>query len=154
VNGIQTAGNIFNCETVSATPMELIIRSEIENYRSCFERNSEGFLKNWPSSYNLYGWIVSMKNGGSLAAHMHDSGWVTGSIYINVPPKGKTENGDLVVSLFDQAEPEGLSKNQETRISVITGNLCLFPASLHHYTVPFEEEESRVVLAFDVIPSS
>jgi hypothetical protein len=31
--------------------------------------------------------------------------------------------------------------------------LCLFPSSLHHYTVPFEEAENRIVLAFDVIPT-
>jgi hypothetical protein len=34
----------------------------------------------------------------------------------------------------------------------VTGSLCLFPSSLHHYTVPFEEKEDRIVLAFDVIP--
>jgi hypothetical protein len=35
---------------------------------------------------------------------------------------------------------------------VVTGSLCLFPASLLHYTIPFESEEERVVLAFDVVP--
>jgi hypothetical protein len=34
----------------------------------------------------------------------------------------------------------------------VTGSLCLFPSSLHHYTVPFEGKEDRIVLAFDVIP--
>ena len=39
-------------------------------------------------------------------------------------------------------------------IDVVTGSLCLFPSSLHHYTVPFEEKEDRIVLAFDVIPKN
>jgi hypothetical protein len=28
--------------------------------------------------------------------------------------------------------------------------MVLFPASLMHYTIPFESEEERIVLAFDV----
>jgi hypothetical protein len=28
--------------------------------------------------------------------------------------------------------------------------MCLFPSSLLHYTIPFEAEEDRTVLAFDV----
>ena len=34
---------------------------------------------------------------------------------------------------------------------VVTGNLVLFPASLTHFTIPFESKEDRIVLAFDVI---
>ena len=43
-------------------------------------------------------------------------------------------------------------KGQKSTIDVVTGSLCLFPSSLHHYTVPFEGKEDRIVLAFDVIP--
>jgi len=39
----------------------------------------------------------------------------------------------------------------EKIINVVTGSLVLFPASLTHYTIPFESEEERIVLAFDVI---
>jgi hypothetical protein len=35
---------------------------------------------------------------------------------------------------------------------VTTGSLCLFPASLLHYTIPFESNDDRIVLAFDVKP--
>ena len=49
-----------------------------------------------------------------------------------------------------------LSKNkrQTRNIDLITGNLCLFPSSLLHHTVPFESEDDRIVLAFDVVPKS
>ena len=43
-------------------------------------------------------------------------------------------------------------KNPKNIIDVVTGSLALFPASLLHYTIPFESEEERIVLAFDVIP--
>ena len=87
---------------------------------------------------------MSMKSGGKLAAHMHDKGWISGSVYINVPPKVNKDSGNFVVCL----DSEKLGQS----IDVVTGSLCLFPSSLLHYTIPFEAEENRIVLAFDVIP--
>ena len=83
---------------------------------------------------------------------MHEKGWISGSIYINVPSKLlKTESGNLVVCIEDEYL-RGENRNQEISIDVVTGSLCLFPASLLHYTIPFESEEERIVLAFDVVP--
>ena len=154
-NGIQTAGNIFAQGKVPKTEIEKIIHSEIEKYRIQFKDSDEGFIKSWPTSYEIKGWLVCMKSGGKLAPHMHDKGWITGSIYINVPPKSEANSGNLVLCLGDGEHPLGAEESQQSQqstINVVTGSLCLFPSSLHHYTVPFEEEEERIVLAFDVVP--
>jgi len=152
MNGIQTAGNIFSQGKVPKTEIERIIHAEIEKYRIQFKDSGEGFIKSWPASYEIKGWLVCMQSGGKLAPHMHDKGWLTGSIYINVPPKSETDSGNLVLCLSDQDHVLGVEKSQQSIIDVVTGSLCLFPSSLHHYTVPFEEKEERIVLAFDVIP--
>ena len=151
-NGIQTAGNIFSQGKVPKTEIESIIHTEIEKYRIQFKDSEEGFIKSWPTSYDIKGWLVCMQSGGRLAPHMHDKGWITGSIYINVPPKSETDSGNLVLCLSDQDHVLGVEQSQQSIIDVVTGSLCLFPSSLHHYTVPFEEKEERIVLAFDVIP--
>ena len=153
-NGIQTAGNIFSQGKVPKTEIESIIHAEIEKYRIQFKDSEEGFIKNWPASYEIEGWLVRMKSGGKLAPHMHDPGWLTGSIYINVPPKSKINSGNLVLCLNDQGGDLEMEKSQQSVIDIVSGDLCLFPSSLHHYTVPFEEKEDRIVLAFDVIPKS
>ena len=152
-NGVQTAGNIFAVNKISETNIESIIHAEIEKYRVHFKDSDEGFITNWPSSYKINGWIVSMQLGGKLAAHMHELGWISGSIYINVPKKSKASSGNLVLCLGEEAHERGVKKSQESIIDVETGSLCLFPSSLHHYTLPFEEEENRIVLAFDVMPT-
>ena len=113
-----------------------------------FKDSPEGLIKSWPSDYEIYGWLVSMKSGGKLGAHMHDKGWISGSVYINVPPKSKKGSGNLVVTTDEQ---KGETENSKS-IDVVTGSLCLFPSSLLHYTIPFESDEDRIVLAFDVIP--
>jgi tetratricopeptide (TPR) repeat protein len=153
-NGVQTAGNIFAHEKVLKTEIENIIRTEIEKYKSQFKGSEEGFIENWPTSYEINGWLVCMQSGGKLAPHMHDSGWITGSVYINVPSKSNTDSGNIVLCLSDQEQALAVEKNQRVTIDVATGSLCLFPSSLHHYTVPFEEKENRIVLAFDVIPKN
>ena len=94
-----------------------------------------------------------MKSGGKLSPHMHDNGWIRGRIYINVPPKSNYDSGNLVVCVDDK-EYKTEKNNQKKSINVITGSLCLFPASLLHYTIPFESNEERIVLAFDLIPKN
>ena len=93
-----------------------------------------------------------MKSGGELRSHTHPSAWISGSIYINVPSKQKTDSGNLVVCIEDEESVRGGAKNPKNIIDVVTGSLVLFPASLFHYTIPFESEEERIVLAFDVKP--
>ena len=129
-----------------------IIESEVEKYKALFQSSEEGFLVNWPTKYKLFGWLVNMKSGGELAPHLHETGWISGPAYINVPPKAKTNAGNLVLSLSEKQDETEMRKNVEKIIDVATGNLILFPASLSHYTIPFESDEERIVLAFDVIP--
>ena len=146
-NGYQTAGNLFANRDFDTNEIQKIIKIEIEKYRLYFKDSKEGFIKNWPTNYNLNGWLISMKKGGKLSAHMHDLGWLSGSIYINVPQKSELESGNLVVCIDE-------NKNEYKKsIDVVTGSLCLFPSSLLHYTIPFESEENRIVLAFDMIPN-
>ena len=148
INGTQTSGNLFSQKNDLVEKMKDIIDLEIKKYRENFKDSKEGFLKNWPQSYYLNGWLVSMKNGGKLSPHMHDYGWLSGSIYINVPPKKKADSGNLVVCIDDKES----DKNSKKSIDVVTGSFCLFPASLLHYTIPFLSDEERIVLAFDVVP--
>jgi hypothetical protein len=145
-NGYQTDGNLFEDETIDTNAIQKIIHLEVKKYRENFKNSEEGFLKNWPEEYTLNGWLISMKSGGKLKPHMHEYGWLSGSIYINVPKKKTIDSGNLVVCIDDKDE---INKKS---IDVMTGSLCLFPASLLHYTIPFESDEDRIVLAFDVKP--
>ena len=143
-NGYQTDGNLFEDETIDTNAIQKIIHLEVKKYRENFKNSEEGFLKNWPEEYTLNGWLISMKSGGKLKPHMQEYGWLSGSIYINVPKKKTIDSGNLVVCIDDKDE---INKKS---IDVMTGSLCLFPASLLHYTIPFESDEDRIVLAFDV----
>ena len=95
-----------------------------------------------------------MKSGGVINPHIHENGWMSGSIYINVPKSKGKNDGNLVVCIDEtafQTERNGPEQTQRV-IKVTTGSLCLFPSSLIHYTIPFSSQEDRIVLAFDVMP--
>ena len=150
VNGNQTSGNIFNLKNNDTTEIQNIIRIEVEKYRTKFKESEEGLIKRMPAEYSLNGWFINMKSGGNLKPHIHSEGWLSGSIYINVPPKLKADSGNLVVSLGEENDAISTRINEKKTINVVTGSMVLFPASLMHYTIPFEAEEERIVLAFDV----
>lgn len=81
-HGIQTAGNIFAQKKVSQTKIADIIYSEIEKCRIRFNDSEEVFIKNWPTFYEIKGWLICMQSGDKLAPHMHKAGWISGSVYI------------------------------------------------------------------------
>ena len=93
-----------------------------------------------------------MKSGGKLSSHMHPDGWVSGSIYVNVPGPSSPEDGKLVLSNFDREGGPITRHADDQIIDVGTGSMCIFPSSMYHYTIPFESTEKRLVFAFDVIP--
>ena len=150
VNGNQTSGNIFDIKNDDTNEIQNIIRIEVEKYREKFKKSEEGLIKKMPTEYSLYGWLISMKSGGNLKPHIHTEGWLSGSIYINVPQKLEVDSGNLVVSLGEENDAIDTRINEKKTINVVTGSMVLFPASLMHCTIPFESEEERIVLAFDV----
>jgi tetratricopeptide (TPR) repeat protein len=151
-NGYQTSGNLFDLERKLTEQIQKTIRLEIERYRTNFESSQEEFIRKWPTEYRLYGWLINMKSGGELLPHIHENGWLSGSIYINVPPNSKNDSGKLVVALGKDSDATNSRQNSKKVIDVVTGTMALFPASLMHHTIPFESEEERIVLAFDVVP--
>ena len=150
-NGFQTAGNVFKLEPELTKEIEKIIRFEVEKYLVKFKDSQEGFITNWPKDYYISGWFITMTSGGKISPHMHENGWMSGSIYIKIPSKLISNSGNLVLCIED-GNLADRSINQEKSISVAQGTLCLFPASLLHYTIPFESKEERIVLAFDIKP--
>jgi tetratricopeptide (TPR) repeat protein len=151
-NGKQSIGNLFILEENRTKEIKKIIDIEITKYRENFKNSKEGLIRKWPKKYKLYGWLVAMKSGGKLSAHMHETGWISGSIYINVPQKNKKNDGNIVFSIEENKFLSAGQNSPEKIVDVNTGSICLFPSSLLHHTIPFDSEEERIVFAFDVRP--
>lgn len=150
-NGIQTAGNLFESDDYRIRKIKKLLIKNINDYKQRYISSDEGVFKNWPQYYDLYGWLVSYRSGGHIEPHIHENGWISGAVYINVPKLDQSNDGNFVVCIDDLELKRKNSKHEAKIVEVNTGTLCLFPSSLLHYTLPFSSEEDRVVLAFDLV---
>ena len=123
-NGRQTDGNLFLKYRKTLSGILSILGKEIEFYRQNPFRSQQNFIKKWPEKFKLLGWLITMENYGKLAPHIHDEGWLSGCLYINVPPKESPTSGNLVVCLDDDGSSLNPDKNTKKIIHVKTGDLC------------------------------
>ncbi|AIQ97401.1 tetratricopeptide repeat protein [Prochlorococcus sp. MIT 0801] len=153
-NGFHTPNNInlFSYSTKAISQLKSLILTELDEYYSKFMNHSCSFIQEWPSKKNLFAWHVILKKQGYQSAHIHESGWLSGVIYLKVvPPLGKDE-GSIEFSL-NSNNYSNLNSPQFTYQPKI-GDIVLFPSSLHHRTIPFSTDSDRMVIAFDLMPNS
>ena len=116
---------------------------------------NENELKQWPQKFELYAWLVNIEPSGHLQAHMHKEGWLSGSIYLDVPEGNvKSTSGGISFGFDGAGLPVFNTSFTETPFSVRKRQVVMFPSSLFHRTLPFAGARNRVSLAFDVIPST
>lgn len=151
-NGEQSAGNFLLSNDPNIVLVRDIILGRINHYRSRFAGRTDAFISNWPQNYQLHGWIVDIKKGGSLGGHMHKLGWLSGSLYLKIPNTLSSSEGNIVFSLNGNNYPTGSKIFPEKELDIETGDIVLFPSSVFHRTLPFDSQENRVTLAFDVKP--
>jgi len=150
-NGKQSSGNIFLLNEPFVADLRKCIEAKIEQYRQVYRESRAGFLANWPKEYLLYGWIVSIKEGGNLDAHNHKEGWLSGSLYLSLPDK-KGNDGNIAFSNVGPRYPAIDAPIEKKVVDINERDICLFPSSLFHETIPFSSEKERISFAFDVIP--
>ena len=152
INGVQTSGNLFALNYPFINAIKEAIEIKIDFYKNTFKSRDQGFIKNWPDNYELRSWMIAMSKGGFLKPHNHGYGWITGSFYLQVP---KTNQNDESGSLaFTYQGPNFPSKDKDFPSIVQkleTRDICIFPSSLFHQTIPFDSSEDRICFVFDLI---
>ena len=150
--GVQTSGNLFSLDLQFVRSIKKALEEKIELYRKKFKNSGEGFINNWPRNYELRSWMISMKTGGFLAPHNHEYGWITGSFYLQVPKL--SNNKDAGNLAFSYQGPRYPKKNKDFNLTIQkieTRDICIFPSSLFHHTIPFEGSEERICFVFDLV---
>jgi Tfp pilus assembly protein PilF len=98
-------------------------------------------------------WSVRLTAQGFHSCHTHTRGWISSALYVALPDKPGPPPAGWIE--FGAPPPElGLSLSPSLRVEPKPGRLVLFPSTLWHGTVPFDDGE-RLTTAFDVaVPSS
>ena len=152
--GEQSAGNLFARNEEGIEQMKDLIEDHLKLYREKFDDNDEYFIESWPGETYLSGWFIKIKNGGSLGAHYHHNGWISGSIYLNIPSESKVDEGAIEFG-YNSDNYKEVKGTPTVSIKPEMGDIILFPSSLGHRVTPFltnRKKEERTSIAFDLIP--
>jgi Tfp pilus assembly protein PilF len=98
-------------------------------------------------------WSVRLAAQGFHSVHTHTRGWISSALHVALPEKmGPAPAGWIE---FGKPPPElGLDLKAYTQVEPKRGRLVLFPSTLWHGTIPFDDGE-RLTIAFDVaVPKS
>ena len=151
-SGFHTMGNLFLMETPEISVLQNVICERIEDYRSRYADRDNGLIRRWPDVAKLTGWHVKLVKSGHLVPHIHSSGWLSGVIYLKIPDNLEGDEGTIRFSLHGYDYP--IRNNDIPSVQHVPkeGDLVLFPSSLFHYTNPFQSDEERHCISFDMYP--
>jgi len=154
--GGYQSDNLLTEPTSPIRTLEKIIGESVATYvRGLVGRLQHPFLAYIPAHTDMTMWGVILKSQGHQSPHIHPPGWISGCYYVRVPREvaaaeagqpGWIEFGRPHSLFGAKAEPA------ITRVQPKEGLLLLFPSFFFHATVPFDSEEPRISIAFDVLP--
>ena len=122
---------------------------EINKYKNNFSKSKCLFIKNWPKKYGYHSWSNTLNKQGFNISHIHPSGWLSGVFYLKVPKDIIEYEAGIEFSLH--GDDFIIKKNiPKFFLKPKIGDLILFPSSLYHKTIPFNSNEERICIAFDI----
>tara|TARA_X000000368_G_C22646610_1_gene543370 strand:- start:136 stop:522 length:387 start_codon:yes stop_codon:yes gene_type:complete len=122
----------------------------IDEYKQYYKNTEDLYIKEFPDQYALTGWAVNLKTSGYQKSHNHSNSWLSGVFYLKVPSKLSKNDGNIKFSKHGYNFPKSNEVSSSKIIEVNEGKLVMFPSSLYHETIPFESNEDRISIAFDV----
>ncbi|MFQ5618804.1 MAG: tetratricopeptide repeat protein [Rhodospirillales bacterium] len=133
---------------------EELIHGAIQAYRRFLPADpAHPFVASAPERWRLSVWGVVLERQGHQIPHIHKDSWLSGVYYVKLPAivaapgqAGWIEFGRPPASIPCSAEPRVKTLRPEE------GLMVLFPSYFHHRTIPFESDEQRISIAFDVMP--
>ena len=154
-NGYQTSGNLFDLSDQPFQALKELLILKIDKYNQLFDVDTDKeFKKKLENNLcTLRGWAIIMNSGGSLRSHNHETGWLTGTFYLQMPEKGSNlDEGAIEFSHQGPKYPAGDSSLFEKKlIRPSVRDLTIFSSSLFHRTLPFRSSQQRICIAFDVV---
>ena len=134
------------------------VRAAVEAYFAQLPRDANHpYLARRPSQWHLAAWGVVLSRRGHQLPHTHPSGWVSGVYDVKVPESvhdpARNREGWIEFGRPDAR----FTCVRDPRVRVIEpveGTVLLFPSYVWHGTLPFDSDEERISIAFDVHPDA
>lgn len=153
--GVQSAGNLFLRQEASFKKLAMCILHQVEKFKEQFAGAQCTLIEQFPNDPQFTSaWFIKMRRGGHLTSHIHEEGWISGSLYLAMPntPEGRLD-GSIEFSTDGDDYPKESASFPVKVITPQVGDIVLFPSSLFHRTLPFDSNQDRICIAFDIRPA-
>lgn len=154
MKGAQTGELFATPPTPALGTLRDLIVAQIHGYTDKLGGGDHPFQRSIPARWHLRSWATVLNRGGHQDPHYHPSGWLSGVYYVQVPEviaRGQDKAGYIE---FGRPDPRyAIDFTPEVELfEPVPGRMVLFPSYTWHRTLPFESDEQRISVAFDVVP--
>ena len=109
------------------------------------------FFDGRPNRIEIRGWAIVLDSGGHQTPHIHSSSWLSGVYYVAVPDAVDANDQAGWIEFGRPEERFKLASEPEVRTyRPEAGLLVLFPSFMFHRTIPFQSDQKRICVAFNV----
>jgi tetratricopeptide (TPR) repeat protein len=98
-------------------------------------------------------WSVRLRPNGFHADHVHPDGWLSSACYIDLPAAVDGDGREGWIKFGEPGIPVQPPLPPEHYVQPEPGLLVLFPSYMWHGTAPFSGQDSRLTIAFDLVPT-
>ena len=154
--GSQTSHNLVNSDDPVIAAFFQAIQGPIRTYRDQLGQGPDLLRRRNVGDHRIdEAWSVRLRPQGFHVDHIHPNGWLSSAFYAEVPPQVATSvQHEGWLRLGAPATPTSPALAAGHFVQPKPGLLALFPSYMWHGTVPFGGDESRMSLAFDILPRS
>ncbi|NWE52564.1 putative 2OG-Fe(II) oxygenase [Brevundimonas sp. P7753] len=153
-HGTQTHVDLRASDDPVIRAFFVAIDGPIKRYLERLGAGDDPLRRRNTGAYRIAGcWSVQLAPNGYHAPHVHPEGWLSSACYIDLPAvvdaggrEGWIGFGAPPFACAVPTPPEYFEKPEP-------GKLVLFPSYMWHGTVPFTGDETRLTIAFDVVPA-
>ena len=153
-HGTQTNANLRHSDDPAIHAFFTAIDGPIRCHMAMLGQGSDPLRSRNTGEYRIAGcWSVRLHPGGYHTPHFHSKGWLSSACHIALPAVVESEGKEGWLA-FGAPAFEGVRPlPPEHYEKPSPGRLVLFPSYMWHGTVPFSGAESRLTIAFDVVPA-
>jgi uncharacterized protein (TIGR02466 family) len=153
--GLQTLQNLSHSQDPVIAALFEALDAPIRRYMADLGPGDDPHRSRVTGDYRIQGaWSVRLKRGGFHTDHFHPQGWISSAFYVETPDQAlDRETREGWIRFGQPPIPTTPPLEAEHYVRPEPGRLVLFPSYMWHGTVPFTTDESRMTVAFDLVPA-
>jgi uncharacterized protein (TIGR02466 family) len=152
----STSGEILLAPLGPLAHFQTAIESAVDQYvETLAPFATHPFVRARPKALKMTAWLTVLRNQGYQHGHIHARAWLSGVYYLSLPSSvgagGESQDGCIEFG----RPPHYFPVTVDHPVRVLrpqTGQLFMFPSFYYHRTLPFESEQPRISIAFDLDP--